>query len=222
MAVYGVPYISAAGRITLPHHVGVAAVGAEGPYFFGEVELRIVVITDDRIVFKSSFNPDSDINDIVDKRNFKGVHNLLKEIESLSSRSDQQLFVADLAFVGGDKPLLFIHPLNGLPEGKIDARSIQTSKKLFDELDAAIGSKVRLLDFQQITAKALRPLLVDVDIPLLQEIRVEELDHFIKIMLCLTARPVFLRKADRIGEVHLAIVPHSPCRDFFAVNDENG
>jgi len=56
--------------VVLLDHVGIPAVRAEGPHLVGEIEFRVIVITDDGIMFQSRLNPDTYIDDIVDVGDF--------------------------------------------------------------------------------------------------------------------------------------------------------
>ncbi|MPM08027.1 hypothetical protein SDC9_54339 [bioreactor metagenome] len=164
MAVDRVPLVATVGCIALAHHVGVAAVGTEGPYLLRKIEFRVVVVTNDGVVLDAGLNPQSDVYNIVDEGDGERAHQVLQEMKALSARGDQKFLIADLAFLCDDEPVLRIHALHRFAEGELDSGIGEPGKQLLDQEKAAVGSQVGLLDLQEGTAEALSPLLIDFNV----------------------------------------------------------
>ena len=133
---------------------------------------------------------------------------------------DQDSLISQLSLVRPYVLLLIVDAHHRLSKRELDARLLKTLLKLLYEQQASICSEMCLLYFEKRTAKTLGPCLVGRYVGLWKYIRPEELrDHF-QIVVGALLVPVLGRKADRVGEVHLAVVSHAASRIWSLVDHE--
>ena len=166
--------------------------------------------------------PQADIDDIVDEGDVQLVHDVLQELEAVAARGDDERLIGDVALVRADLPGVLVDADHLFAKRKRDVQLFKLFLQLLDQKQASVRAKVGLPDGEQAAAELVGPFLVDFDIRLVQELRLQEFDHLVQILVRGLLVPVFGREADGVGEVHLAVVAHAAGRVLFLVQHQYG
>ncbi len=166
--------------VFLPDHPGMARVGAKGSDVIGKIDLRVVIIGDNRVALLLGLQADADIDDVIDVGYSHFFHDFLQKAETFAARGHDQFAAPDLLAVDDDGriPVRFADIRHFGTQPDDNPEFLQSGQKAVDQLFALVGSDMGLADGNDLNTYPGRPLLISLKVTGGQDFRLQMIFDF--------------------------------------------